>query len=384
MRAAAWAAALLLARPAPAAPPSLSGAVEAFYSVSDRRLDDSRHHPGVAGTLRAAHSFPSVARLEAEARGQAGSLPDPDLEIRRLHLDLALGPVDIRAGRQIIKWGAADGINPTDYLSPKERASILRDDDDARLGLDAIKAVLYGNAWDVEAAVAPWFRGSRTPAASLLPRDRLYRGFPDFEPQLAARATARGSGWNASLSAAAARDPEPAFAFDGAPRYVHPAYRAVGGDISGVAGTFGLRGEWAYMDYEAASPRRDMLTAITGVDRSLAEGWYGNLQVLLMLSPGEGSAVPGQDLANNQARRMAAGLVVKLERTSPGGALAASVTGVWNVRDGDSWTRTATRYAVTDHVSASLVGEWFRGGARTYLGGLEKNSLIRAGLQYAF
>lgn len=42
-------------------------------------------------------------------------------------------------GRQIVVWGRADGINPTDNLSPRDYTRLVPDETDQRLGNDAIK-----------------------------------------------------------------------------------------------------------------------------------------------------------------------------------------------------------------------------------------------------
>ena len=51
--------------------------------------------------------------------------------------------LDVRAGRQIIAWGRADGLNPTDNLTGEDLTLLAPDDDDRRLGTTALRASYY-------------------------------------------------------------------------------------------------------------------------------------------------------------------------------------------------------------------------------------------------
>ena len=82
----------------------------------------------------------SRSRFRGEVRGMKGNssfyaslnanhnymLPDRTfIELREAYLDYAGTGWDLRAGRQIIIWGVADGIRITDIISPMERISTL-------------------------------------------------------------------------------------------------------------------------------------------------------------------------------------------------------------------------------------------------------------------
>ncbi|MBI3605573.1 MAG: hypothetical protein HY202_06050 [Nitrospirae bacterium] len=46
-------------------------------------------------------------------------------------------------GKQIVVWGRADGINPTDNLTPHDFTVLLPFEDDQRFGTTALKLDLY-------------------------------------------------------------------------------------------------------------------------------------------------------------------------------------------------------------------------------------------------
>jgi hypothetical protein len=55
-------------------------------------------------------------------------------ELREAFVTVTSGPLEVRAGRQIIAWGRADGINPTDNLTGQDLTLLAPDDSDRRLG----------------------------------------------------------------------------------------------------------------------------------------------------------------------------------------------------------------------------------------------------------
>ena len=75
-----------------------------------------------------------------------------------------LGQVDIRAGKQIVGRGRADGINPTDNLTPHDLTVQLPFDDDTRLGTNALKLDDYLNSeLDLTLFTTPFFEPTRFP-----------------------------------------------------------------------------------------------------------------------------------------------------------------------------------------------------------------------------
>ncbi|NJM31869.1 MAG: hypothetical protein HC848_01965 [Limnobacter sp.] len=58
-------------------------------------------------------------------------------EVREAYLDFSLGLLDIRLGKQIIAWGRADKLNPTDNLTPRDYTLLVPEDEEQRLGTSA-------------------------------------------------------------------------------------------------------------------------------------------------------------------------------------------------------------------------------------------------------
>jgi hypothetical protein len=163
-----WAGAVLVLIPAIAAPAaasfdaitrlgrfSLGGYVEG-YGVIPTDSDSQHQHP--EGTLRLnLRADPHrAARLFTDIRLVGGGPPeDPDgfgfydisdtfqnespaLEIEEAWLDLYLGPVDLRVGKQKFAWGKLDTFQPTDVLNPQSyRDPFVVTGADAMIGIPA-------------------------------------------------------------------------------------------------------------------------------------------------------------------------------------------------------------------------------------------------------
>lgn len=210
------------------------------------------------------------------------------------YMDLFLGPVDARIGRQVIHWGRADGFNPTDNLAPRDFTDPL-DTEDEELGLVAARATYYIGAFWIDAVLAPSFVPSTLPG----PTSRWWPALPAAVPnplpagpptlaasysfldpvrptgpgstQYAVRLAGTVAGWDISLSWFDGYDdlpalhetavPDPArgtVAITVAPRYHWR--RAVGGDLATTLGPVGVRGEAAYYlteDWNGQDPAID-------------------------------------------------------------------------------------------------------------------------------
>ncbi|MCD6331974.1 MAG: hypothetical protein J7L89_01750, partial [Bacteroidales bacterium] len=69
--------------------------------------------------------------------------PVSELEIREAYVDLNLGWASLRAGKQILAWGRADGFNPTDNLTPRNYFVRSPLPDDMRMGNYALSLNLH-------------------------------------------------------------------------------------------------------------------------------------------------------------------------------------------------------------------------------------------------
>ncbi|MCR5037379.1 MAG: hypothetical protein K6A73_08680 [Bacteroidales bacterium] len=77
-------------------------------------------------------------------------------QLREAYLYWGNSDWDIRAGKQIITWGVADGLRVTDLISPMDYTEFLAQDyDDIRVPVGALRARYIHNAWSLEAVLVP-------------------------------------------------------------------------------------------------------------------------------------------------------------------------------------------------------------------------------------
>jgi hypothetical protein len=84
----------------------------------------------------------------------------PRLSIRRLTATINHGPLTLDVGKQFVRWGKTDIVNPTDRFAPRDFLNVV---DFEYLGITAARASLQLGDHLVEAAWVPRFTPSRTP-----------------------------------------------------------------------------------------------------------------------------------------------------------------------------------------------------------------------------
>jgi hypothetical protein len=92
--------------------------------------------------------------------------PNQEMEIglREAYMDIYFNSVDLRVGKQQIIWGKADGVFITDIVSPKDLSEfLLRDFEEIRMGITALKANYYLGDNTIEFVWAPYFTGTQSP-----------------------------------------------------------------------------------------------------------------------------------------------------------------------------------------------------------------------------
>lgn len=186
------------------------------------------------------------------------------LNIREAYLDLYLGKLEFRIGKQISPWGRADGWNPTDNLTPSDYFVRSPDYDDMRMGNFRIRGQYNPLEWlKLEADIVPWYSPSLyrfdlvdmpsfvTIGAPVNP------GFQWDRTSAAAKIDLVFSGFEGSLSWFKGYDPLPALKPGALPAPPFTGFKlelmqvpfrqqTIGADFATVILNTGFRGEIAY------------------------------------------------------------------------------------------------------------------------------------------
>ncbi|MEE9465454.1 MAG: DUF1302 family protein [Candidatus Neomarinimicrobiota bacterium] len=87
------------------------------------------------------------------------------LDLREAYAEVYTGLGDWRFGKQIVTWGAADGNNPTDNITPYDFYYLFLPGTDRKKGALAASASLYFGNLNLEAVFSPFHQPNRIPLA---------------------------------------------------------------------------------------------------------------------------------------------------------------------------------------------------------------------------
>src|SRR5262249_55497285 len=82
----------------------------------------------------------------------------PRLSVRRLSATLTRGPLTVDVGKQFIRWGKTDILNPTDRFAPRDFLNVV---DTEFLGVTGARGVVQVGAETFEGVWLPRFTPSR-------------------------------------------------------------------------------------------------------------------------------------------------------------------------------------------------------------------------------
>jgi hypothetical protein len=212
-------------------------------------------------------SFRSWGKGVAELRFRKGSAFGSDLDMLQLRegfVEIYAGRFEFAFGQQIIVWGKADGINPTNQITPQDALIRSPDPDDSRMGNILFRTrYQMANAASLEALWIPHYEPSILPwQFAALPEGTMFSEGPYPDAKLENSALAVKFGWqlpsfdgslsynngyglNPGITADVPGPLEPPPAFT---EVYTKAYRQqiIGMDFSTTFGATGLRGEAAY------------------------------------------------------------------------------------------------------------------------------------------
>lgn len=273
-------------------------------TVSSTLLSDIRSGYGEAVLKMNAFSG-KWGKLYSEMRFRSGyeyTAQINQFQLREAYADLYLGDFDLRAGQQIIAWGRADGVNPTNNLTPLDYFVRSPEPDDMRMGnfllrgrysigshirLEGIWVPVYRHSvyrFDLfEMPDFVNFRDAYKPDASL--KNGSFAGKIEFLFDRFDGSVSWFSGYDLMPGISAGPLPETPGENPSVDLYARPFRQQTGGlDFSFGIGSFGVRGEVAYREpddvykEEIFVPDRD-LRYVLGLDRS-----FGIFNLMIMYS----------------------------------------------------------------------------------------------------
>lgn len=84
----------------------------------------------------------------------------PPIAVRKLSVSATRGPFSLEVGKQFVRWGKADVLNPTDRFAPRDYLTVV---DSTFLAVTAARGIYEGKADTLDAVWVPRLTPSRIP-----------------------------------------------------------------------------------------------------------------------------------------------------------------------------------------------------------------------------
>lgn len=371
-----------------------------YYSAS-KRLDNNHSLPGLTLQPKALPKFGAWGDGKVEGRIHNEDLGDRQAFQGRLleaYANLYFRSVDVRLGKQIITWGRADALNPTDNLTPKDFTLLsAKDEEERRIGATALKVNYYRDLFTLSFIWLPLFNPSTISLAArpgfLLRQEKRDEGHPS-DHGLAAKVDRTGGDMDWSVSYYYGRDVLPTGLSVSPSETIlqHNRLHVFGADFARPLGRYGIRGEAAYaitQDQRGADPfiKNPSFFYVLGADRDLTEDLNVNVQfyqrvIVNFEDPYTVQDPDARDVAvlnaifNQQQDRIQEGLTGRIKATWWNKTLEGELLGVWNANRGDFFLRPSLAYAFTDIWKGFAGADIFNGRKDSFFGRLQNTTAL--------
>jgi hypothetical protein len=388
----------------------LSGSVRAADFSKDKSFRDQAGYAVASVWATAAPQEFWGIKTYFDGRAQAQDLTrssGTSWELREGYAQVTLGKLDLRAGRQVIVWGRADKVNPTDAWSTRDLTLLAPNDEDQRLGVTSLQATWNAGAYRAMALWQPEWRDPVLPLPPLPARLSLRNVAPaDPAQQLGVKLDHSGEGldWSISYAHSIDRTPDLAVLSPKPPGLalglVYRPINVLGADAAVPVGRFGLRGEVAYtrtQDHDGTDPltKNRNLFVVLGIERTFEGELNINAQYLYrrtfdfippssLSNPNTRLLAEQVDLAGNQLATDMHGASLRINYKAWNETLESEVAAAVWFKNGDSAIRPKVTYAFTDHLKGIVGGEIYHGPPQSFFGRLSRTSTAYAEFQISF
>ncbi|HEY3197386.1 MAG TPA: DUF1302 family protein [Nitrospirales bacterium] len=365
------------------------GHIRADYFSASKTFDNHHSLPGLTLQPELSPKFADwgAAKVVARISDQDLRRDPPDWQGRLVegYQDIYLKNVDLRIGKQIIAWGRADGLNPTDLVTPKDFTLLsAKAEDERRIGSPALKANVALASSVLSFAWVPVFNPSTVP----IPFPGLHfaehkRDDGDWTHQgfaMKVDTVTSSVDWSASYY----------YGLDVLPLIVpvtqtnfvleHRRIHAFGVDFARSVGRFGVRGEAVFVHTQAGDVNLSpYLFYIIGADRNFTDDLNLNVQVFQRIltdfvdpssvsDPLLRQATFANAILRQQQDRVQEGMTARLRQTWLNRTWEAEVFGIWNANRNDFYIRPRIGYSFTDRLVGYMGADIFNGPPISFFG----------------
>ena len=386
----------------------VSGFVRANYFSSSKSMDDVTDFLGVTAQIKALPQLNDTIDGKLEAR-ITNSAPDyRGISTNRLlegYATVHFTKADLRIGKQIVAWGRADGINPTDNLTPRDFVVMLPFVEDQRFGTTALKLDTYLSAeHTLTIFTTPFFEPSKVPlpSGSSIIETRPTNSLSNSQFGLRFNKVGGETDWSVSYYRGFSLLPDARVIVNGT---VEPTLElhydrisVFGADFARNYDRYGFRGEFAYVDTKdvgGTDPgiKNPFLFWVAGIDRTFFDNLNINLQFFeryvlnyhnpeYITDPTERNVAIHNAIADGQQDKISNGISFRVGTKWLNDALEAEILAVLNLTRKDGMIRPLISYAFSDHWKGAVGGEFYDGEGNTQFGILKQNQGVFVEFRY--
>ena len=367
----------------------LTGSLRSGIWSSNRLYDDVGNVGTASNWLKLEKKLNSGLGLYAEgyaAREDVRSNGDNRSRVREAYLEGRAGAFDFRVGKQIIAWGRADRLNPTDNLTGRDATLMGADIDEDRFGSVAAKG-----SWNVDAYTslsAIWLPEFAPNKIFLRP------GFSESTPtgsrQWALKMDQSGKTIDWSLSYFDGYDL--AGDLSAALRIQHYRTKVIGMDAATSVGSYRFALESAYTMTEDPDGNNEFVKnpfvyTVFGVEHDFGNETSGivqifNRHVLNYSTPSDAARLHA--IFSSQLDRNQNGVSLRIAKKWWNQTLETELAGSSLIERRAYSVRPRITYLWSDSIKLLAGYEYYQGGSDTLFGYLKKNNVLFAELRYFY
>lgn len=387
-----------------------SGSLRLGYSSSSKMLDDEKRFWIGAAQLKLLPVFGDYLEGKVVLRAvntDIASNGSTQTDILEGFVTTTVGNTRIRVGKQIIPWGRADAVNPTDNVTPRDYTVLLHREEDERFGLGGVRLDHYfGSDYTLMAFVSPVFRASKFPLPqemrSLVSETAPSTSFRDPSISVKLDRTGGATDWSVSYYRGFQQMPSlRASAHSTSQPYEiwHEKMSVLGSDVAFNRGSYALRGELAFIHPDApvqgpVSGMQPYWYAVAGGDRSFSDNLNVNMQLVARYVtrfqapsyPEAGSNFTAKQNTSVfwQQRRQTFGFTSRLNKKWLNDTLELEVWVLHNFDPRATYYRPTLSYAFNDTVRGVAGAERYSGADQTLFGQLRRNNRVFFDLEFSY
>lgn len=392
---------------------SAKGSIRTAYWTRSRSLDRRSDIATASVWLNGKLDLDAAGTVKLDAWAGAQSRDnrqgDRNHRLRELYWQQYLGDADIRIGRQMIIWGRADGINPTDNVTPHDFTLLTPEDSDQRFGVLAAN-ILYpiGNQ-SLQFIWQPRVESDTIPLPDL-PQVTYQKLSPQRRGQVAVKLDHTGTDVDWSLSFLDGDNLVPDFSLvavrpDGITIGLDNHRQQVwGADAATTVGPYVFRGEiartvvrWDHSGNSDAAffHKHPQTQLVMGGERTIGEHLTVNVQYFAQRVLGYRNPERLTDLllreiaqqqaaASNQTEGFQQGMTFRLAWNWANYTWQAETSGIYILTNHARYWHGKLQHALNDRWRLEMGFDRYSGPTYSITGRLKDNSTLFAELRYGF